>query len=302
MNAVLTKEIEDEIIEAKRMARVCNWWSGVLTAVGAIATAAATITSAIGLGTDVASKALVASLAAIPGLALALQRTQRLDARTAWHTERMRRLQALQRARAYQGVPDADSSNSMSELELELEARWQAAHSRDADGKQVFTPMPSPIGKVMLHAAKEQQESAAVEIQQRLAKDDLIDTLARADDKTAVKASLAKVARDIVNATKEKSSLTVELPTGETEIIPVAAAPSFDLLTDLVYFMAKPHFPPYTYGTRWRLVNMRTHEALRHAREISGLGPGKPVRDNRTLKELGVEPGDKLKVESLASE
>lgn len=298
MPDTLTKEINDEIAVSEGMANRYNWSNGILTAIVAVATAAATICTAAGLSAN-GGKYYIAILAALPGFAIGLQRTWRLEARTAWHTERLRRLQALRRARGWEGLSDLDASKALTSLDIELEARWQAAQAHDGGEKPAFHPMlPPSDAKERIDTALQQRADAATLIHDELVSDDVVTQLAGGQDKEATKAALTNVAKRLVSKAKDATSITIELPGGEIRDFPMAAAPTFNALTDLVYFESSKKFEPYTYGTRWRLLD-KDGRPLRHAREITKAGPGMPIKDTRTLAEVGIAPGDALKVELL---
>ena len=69
-------------------------------------------------------------------------------------------------------------------------------------------------------------------------------------------------------------------------------------LTDIVYFdlVGKGvSLPSYTYGYEWALVNERTNEIIRNARMITQTEKGKRLNDTRTLIEVNIYEGDRLK-------
>jgi len=81
--------------------------------------------------------------------------------------------------------------------------------------------------------------------------------------------------------------------------IPVAAYGCFGDLTDEVYFMIHSHVRPYHYGVDWLLCNSRSSDAIRNMRMIERKPAGKPYGDPRTLKEVGINPGDTLIVKRV---
>lgn len=301
MSDSLVAEIDAAIRESKSIAGRHKWANNVLTALSAIATAVATICAASGAAQGGRWKYFVAAITAFPGLVIALQRTWRLEAGTAWHTERFRRMEALRRAQMHENMDDIEVSRKLTNLELELEARWQAARSRDKDGEQpTYVPMPSPSDAAQQATVAVQQRATGERVlRNELSSDDVVERLAGGQNKEAVKATLAELADRVVDKAREATSISIELPNGKTKEVPLIAVPTFDRLTDFVYFEAGDSFPAFTYGSRWRLVDSRG-KALRHAREITKAGPGRKVPDTRTLEEVGIAPGDKLKVRLLS--
>jgi hypothetical protein len=66
---------------------------------------------------------------------------------------------------------------------------------------------------------------------------------------------------------------------------------TFNELTDAVYFRAGERLQPYTYGATWVLRDAKTNRPLRHMRMIRKIEPGSFVIDDRSLDEVGIEPG-----------
>jgi hypothetical protein len=80
---------------------------------------------------------------------------------------------------------------------------------------------------------------------------------------------------------------------------PINAFATFDGLTNEIYFRGvKKFFQAYTYGTTWVLRDKASGQIFKHARMISGVEPGKPVKDERTLQEIGIKAGMILEVVS----
>lgn len=113
---------------------------------------------------------------------------------------------------------------------------------------------------------------------------------------------------------KDSNFITVLLPSlGESSGInevtyPISAIRDFDDLTNKVYFEMKKKpsvnnsLQPYKYGTTWLLQEKTTKKVFRHARMISGLGPGMRMDDDRPLEELGIRPGMVLEAVLLSNE
>lgn len=113
-----------------------------------------------------------------------------------------------------------------------------------------------------------------------------------------VEALVKKVNEEIDSATNVRIDARAYLKdTGATFELPVALFDSLGELTDAVYFKLAPAVKPYAYGHTWVLRNEDTGEVIRTARMISGAAAGKPIADNRSLEEVGILPGSRLKVE-----
>jgi hypothetical protein len=79
---------------------------------------------------------------------------------------------------------------------------------------------------------------------------------------------------------------------------PVAAFETLGNLTDHIYFKIHSKVQPYGYGYSWFLRNKNTGEVVKNARMISRTRAGIPIKDTRTLAEVGISPGAVLTVES----
>lgn len=110
-----------------------------------------------------------------------------------------------------------------------------------------------------------------------------------------LRATLQGAAAAITNEIRESNFLTVSLarfePTLEDLTLPVGAFSNFNELTNEIFFALEGRIEPFTYGTSWVLQDKESHKIFAHARMISGVGPGVPLRDDRPLSELGISAG-----------
>ena len=110
-----------------------------------------------------------------------------------------------------------------------------------------------------------------------------------------LKKTLQATAIDISSEIREAKFFTVSLsalsPDLEDITLLVDGFANFNYLTDEVYFALDGVVEPYTYGSFWILRDKETGDVFKHARMISGIGPGKFVDDHRTLDEVGIKAG-----------
>ncbi len=118
-------------------------------------------------------------------------------------------------------------------------------------------------------------------------------------DGSGDKASDISVAvTEAVDAAEKATTISVEMPDGKRSTYWLATLPSFGSLTDQVYFDIKPAFRirAYMYGTEWTLEDIKSRRRIQHARTFTGIGPGVPVEDSRTLADVGILPGAELRL------
>jgi uncharacterized protein YhhL (DUF1145 family) len=77
--------------------------------------------------------------------------------------------------------------------------------------------------------------------------------------------------------------------------LPISAYDDFGDLVDDVYFQLGRKVGAFQYGSQWALTDARG-EVIKHAREITGQPRGRSVPDMRSLAEVGIQPGDTLRV------
>lgn len=299
MSYDLERDLEREIDGARRMSDTLNWTSSSLTLVAALSTGAATIFSAFGPSTTY-QKIVAAVLAALPGVLIGIQRTQRLEARKNWHKELQVRLEAILRDLRTHGSDEAAWAKSFTDTVLEMEARWQATSAKDGGGGvDVPAPTVDPEVKARMTTATQQLETSSAAVHEILRSPELVKKLTDGLDEAAVLKLLEGAATDAAKAAKRASEIEVRYPDGAVKGFPLAAAPTFGALCDVVYDGAHGLFPIFSYGARWELVDAKTKLAYKHARQITRAASGRVVRDTRTLDEMGIRPGDVLEVRLL---
>ncbi len=94
----------------------------------------------------------------------------------------------------------------------------------------------------------------------------------------------------------DELALHVEFPDGLTKSYPLEEVAVFQTLADSVYYDLGQLVEPYSYGTMWFLEDAATSTRYQHLREVRGVGPGEPLRDSRTLEQMGIRAGSKLRV------
>ena len=113
---------------------------------------------------------------------------------------------------------------------------------------------------------------------------------------------LRSLAKEITDQLKQENffSVTLAAITGNPNdeySYPASAFSSFNDLTDQIWHTtAKGKLKAFTYGTNWVLRDISTGKIFKHARMITGQGPGKPVQDDRSLDEVGIRNGMRLEV------
>jgi hypothetical protein len=134
-----------------------------------------------------------------------------------------------------------------------------------------------------------------------LASDDL---LPDSDNNEEMKAILKQAAETITNEIRKTSFITVDARsiTGNDEDVfefPASAFAKFSDFTDEIYFVINQHVEAYHYGYSWVIKNPSNNKIIKHARMISGTKAGVPLRDERSLAEVGIKSGMVLKLVNL---
>jgi hypothetical protein len=136
-------------------------------------------------------------------------------------------------------------------------------------------------------------------INKALTSDQIVKQLSSLKDES-MREALQTISNNITTQIREDNFFSISLTTflgKEKELtFPFNGFANFNDLTDEIFFLSEGSMEPYTYGTTWVLKDESTGKLIKHARMISGLGPGKPVKDNRTLEEVGITPGSTLEV------
>lgn len=118
-------------------------------------------------------------------------------------------------------------------------------------------------------------------------------------DGSGVKSSDISVAvTEAVDAAEKATSISVEMPDGKRSTYSLATIPTFGSLADQVFFDTGHifRFSPYMYGQEWALNDIKSGRRIQHARIFTGIGPGVPVKDSRSLADVGILPGAELRL------
>ncbi|MFM5460764.1 hypothetical protein ACET7L_12860 [Aeromonas veronii] len=107
--------------------------------------------------------------------------------------------------------------------------------------------------------------------------------------------SKRRVARKITESIKTSAFITVDARplTGDEDDLfdlPYVGFPSFDSLTNQIFFLIESHVRPFEYGHSWVLKNERG-EVIKNSRMITKTKIGVPCTDSRELREVGILPG-----------
>ena len=78
--------------------------------------------------------------------------------------------------------------------------------------------------------------------------------------------------------------------------VPISTYNSINELTNEIFFHLYPKIRAFSYGHDWVLFNENSQTVIKLARMITGSGVGRPIKDLRTLEEVGINPGDTLVV------
>lgn len=125
-------------------------------------------------------------------------------------------------------------------------------------------------------------------------------TLENSDSNT-IREKLSQAAEEITNEIRNSSFITVDaraFTKSDEDVfeLPVSAFRSFGEFTDEIYFAIDSYVKPFEYGHSWVIRNPRNNEIIKNSRMITGVGPGDPVADNRSLAEVGIFPGSVLEI------
>jgi hypothetical protein len=146
-------------------------------------------------------------------------------------------------------------------------------------------------------------ENLEVELHQRLVSPQLVNRLSSVKS-DQVEGVLRDEADRITDEIKKSAFITVDLsafsPTLSPLTLPIGALSTLNALTDEVYFAINEFVKPYAYGHEWVLRNTATNEVIKNRRMLSGAPAGQPLSDNRSLAEVGIEPGTTLDVIPVA--
>lgn len=78
--------------------------------------------------------------------------------------------------------------------------------------------------------------------------------------------------------------------------LPVGAISTFGELGDEIYFLIQKYVRPFEYGYTWALKDPNTNEIIKNARMITKSPPGVPLKDTRSLEEVGIKAGMTLEI------
>ncbi|MBV6325721.1 hypothetical protein [Duganella violaceipulchra] len=111
-----------------------------------------------------------------------------------------------------------------------------------------------------------------------------------------------KIAKQVAKEVKDATTFIVDGRAflGRPDAVftyPIAAFETLGALTDEVYFKLSKSVRPFQYGTTWVLRNESTGDVIRTLRMLTATPPGQPLTDIRTLREVGIHPGNTLVVE-----
>jgi hypothetical protein len=165
--------------------------------------------------------------------------------------------------------------------------------------EKLYAPSDFRSDDVFLKRAQTQRHTAELladgeELKKRIR--EMVVELARA--KSAPNEVAERVAKEIEEATTFTVDASAFL--GRSDAVfsyPIAAFETLGNLTDEVYFKLSSKVGPYQYGSTWVLKDRETSEILRTLRMLTGTPAGKPLPDPRSLREVGVKPGNILIVE-----
>jgi hypothetical protein len=120
------------------------------------------------------------------------------------------------------------------------------------------------------------------------------------DEIGATPEQISKV-KDAMAQAERELSVSVEFPDKTVKEYSLAEVPVWNDLLDSVYLDGSRWIAPFTYGVKWFLEDMGTHVRFqhKHKREIHRVALGVPVRDTRSLLEVGIPPATKLRFVTL---
>jgi hypothetical protein len=129
------------------------------------------------------------------------------------------------------------------------------------------------------------------------------DMLKSYNSKADLKESLKQAAETITTQIKSSSFITVDARSftgspGDVFELPAAAFSTFSELTNEIYFSIERYVKAFEYGYTWVIKDAKNDKIIKNARMITGFKPGVPLRDDRSLDEVGIYPGMTLKIVS----
>ncbi|MES2674462.1 MAG: hypothetical protein V4660_09480 [Pseudomonadota bacterium] len=127
------------------------------------------------------------------------------------------------------------------------------------------------------------------------------DILDSYQSKEKLQKSLELAAKKITNQIRIASFITIDARTftgSDKDIFefPVSAFSTFSELTNEIYFSIAGHLRPFEYGFSWVIKNPSSGQLIKNARMITGTKAGIPVRDSRSLDEVGIVAGMVLEI------
>jgi hypothetical protein len=169
---------------------------------------------------------------------------------------------------------------------------------------KLYAPSDYKSDEGFLHGVRiRARHTAEVQEQQEHLKSVILKTVSSAPSTGATSeefdALLEQLSKDVDDATTFTVDASEFLKKeDERYTFPVAAFETFNDLTNAVYFNICDRVEPFAYGYSWVLRDAKTGRVVEHARMLSRAGPGQPIPDTRSLKEVGIAPGTHLKVSS----
>jgi hypothetical protein len=116
-------------------------------------------------------------------------------------------------------------------------------------------------------------------------------------DKNEAKREAKRVTKEITETTYLSIDLSAFRGASfNSVLLPTRAYPTFDELTDDLYFMISEKVRPFAYGYDWIIQDKVTKKRFSNRRMIEGVPPGGPCPDQRSLEEVGIGPGMTLEV------
>ena len=143
------------------------------------------------------------------------------------------------------------------------------------------------------------EQQIGTRIREALTSEELVRSMG--GNRETIKARLNEAAIQVTAGIKASSFIAIDarqFTDDDTMIfeLPVSAFASVEDLANEIYFMLVRFVDPYTYGYSWILQNESSGRLLEYAGMITRELPGIPCSDPRSLKEVGIEPGDVLVV------
>jgi hypothetical protein len=129
----LIEEISESIEASEKLARRTYLVADLLLFISLLGSIAATLF----IGNEWVSKDAAAVIAAIPALAIGLERSFKWSARSNWHFRYFLRLLAIWRKMRDEGMNQVDASGKLTELDLEMDQGFPA---RDFGAAEEYGP------------------------------------------------------------------------------------------------------------------------------------------------------------------